>query len=233
MDINKAITYVFKDERWIVKTIIGAVMLFLSFLIIPAFFVYGYMIQIMRNVMDGQENPMPEWQEWGQFLKDGFYVIVATLVYTLPIWILMCCSLFVFIIPAANSNGNSADILAGVGVLAMVVVSCLVFLFAIALALISPAIAITYAREGNLAACLRFSEVIGMARDNIGDILITLLVLFGLSFVLGFIGVIPIIGWIISIMASVYVTFVTGHLYGQIGAKIGGAPKEKEFDPGV
>lgn len=232
MDINKAITYVFKDERWIIKTLIGALVLFFSFLIIPVFFLYGYMIKIMRNVMDGLEEPLPEWEDWGQLLKDGFAVIVATLVYTLPIWILMCCSIL-FFIPAAGTEGNAAEILAGIGVLAMVVMSCLIFLFAIALALISPAIAIQYAREGNLSACFRFSEVLAMTRDNIGDILITLLVIFGLSFALSLVGLIPFIGWIISFLTSVYLIFVTGQLYGQIGAKIGGMPKEKEFDPAV
>ena len=44
MDINKAVTFVFKDERWIVKILLGAVMVFFSFLIIPIFFLYGYMI---------------------------------------------------------------------------------------------------------------------------------------------------------------------------------------------
>ena len=232
MDINKAIRFTFDDEKWINKMLIGVVVLFVSFLIFPIFFLYGYMIKIMRNVMDGLEQPLPDWEDWGQLFKDGFLVFVASLIYTLPVWLLMCCSLL-FFLPAASAEGDISEILAGIGVMAMLVMSCLIILFGIAYALIGPAIAIQYAREGNLSACLRFSEVIGMARDNIGDILITLLVLFGLSFVLSLVGIIPIVGWIISIAASAYIVFVTGHMYGQIGAKIGGAPKEKEFDPAV
>ncbi len=232
MDINKAVRFVFDDERWINKTLIGVVVLLVSFLIFPIFFLYGYMIKVMRNVMDGVEDPLPEWEDWGQLFKDGFMVIVAGLIYTLPIWLLMCCSLL-FFIPAAGTEGEISDILAGIGVLSMMVMSCLVLLFVIAYALIGPAIAIQYAREGNLSATLRFSEVIGMTRDNIGDILITLLVLLGLSFVLSLVGIVPLIGWVISLAGSVYVIFVTGHLYGQIGAKIGGTAKEKEFDPVV
>lgn len=137
------------------------------------------------------------------------------------------------ILPAASMEGEIADIMAGIGVLSMVLMSCLIFLFVIAYALIGPAIAIQYAREDNLSACFRFGEVLGMTRDNIGDIIIALLVLFGISFGLSLIGFIPILGWIISFLASVYVIFVTGHLYGQIGSKIDGAPKEKDFDPVV
>ena len=117
-----------------------------------------------------------------------------------------------------------------VGILAMVVVSCLMLLFFIALALIGPAIAIQYAREGTLSATLRFSEVIGMTREHIGDVLIALLIILGLSFVISLPAAIPCVGWIIALAASAYVGLVTGHLYGQIGAKAGGSAKEKAFD---
>ena len=231
MDVNKALTFVTEDERWITKLLIGVVMIFISFLIIPMFFLYGYMIQIIRNVMAGMENPLPEWEEWGKMFMDGLNLFVAGLVYTLPVWLLMCCS-FAFILPSAGMEGDAAEIMAGIGVLAIVVMSCLVFLFLIALMLIGPAIAIQYARENSLSACFQFSEVIGIARENIGNILIALVVVFAISFVLSLVGLIPIIGFIVIMPRNVYVLFVTGHMYGQIGVIAGGgsAPKEKEFD---
>ncbi|MDX1414755.1 MAG: DUF4013 domain-containing protein [Candidatus Promineifilaceae bacterium] len=232
MDVNKAFTFVFDDERWITKVLIGSVLLFFSFLIVPVFFFAGYMIQIVRNVMDGLENPLPEWEEWGRLFKDGLVYTIAGLIYTLPIWILMCCSL-IFFIPAAGVEGDIGEILAGVGILSMIVVSCLMLLFVIALALIGPAIAIQYARESTLSATLRFSEVIGMTRDHIGDVLIVLLIILGLSFAISLPAAIPFVGWIITLAASVYVGLVTGHFYGQIGAKVGGSPKEKAFDSPV
>lgn len=232
MDIAKALTFVVDDERWITKVIIGAVIMFFSFLIIPIFFIAGYMIQIVRNVMDGLEHPLPEWEDWGKLFKDGLVYSIAGFIYTLPIWLLMCCGL-IFFIPAASTEGNISEIMAGIGILAMVVLFCLVFLVIAALALIGPAIAIQYAREGTLSACLRFGEVIGITRDHIGDVLITLVIVMALSFAISLPSAIPFIGWIVTLAASVYLVIVSGHLYGQIGAKVGGAPKEKEFDPVV
>ena len=225
MDINTAITYVFKDERWIVKTLIGAGLLLISFLIIPIFFVNGYLVQIVRNVMDGQAEPLPEWDNWGDMFKDGLNLIAAELVYTLPIWLLMCCA-SAFFLPAALSEGDAASMLAAIGGVSAMIMMCLVLLFAIVYALIGPALTIQYAREGTLSACWRFSEVIGFARENIGDIIIALIVIIGLGLVLGLIAAVPFIGWIISIAGGIYVTFVSGHLFGQIG----GAPKEKALD---
>ena len=71
MDINRALTFVTDDDRWISKLLIGTVIIFFSFLIIPLFFFYGYIIQIVRNVMAGEKNPLPEWTDWGKLFKDG------------------------------------------------------------------------------------------------------------------------------------------------------------------
>ncbi len=230
MDINKALTYVMDDDRWITKLLIAIVMIFLSFFIVPIFFLYGYLVQIIRNVMDGVENPLPEWDNWGGLFKDGLSLFVAGIVYTLPIWILMFCS-FLFFIPAMGSSGDAAEVLAGVGVFAMFIMMCLVFIFAIALMLIGPAIAIQYARTDSLSACFQFGEVIGIARDNIGDIVIALVVVFAVGFVLSLVGIIPILGMLVILAGNAYILFVTGHMYGQIGAKAGGgSSKEKEFD---
>lgn len=231
MDINKALTYPMDDDRWITKLLIGVLLMILSSFIIPTFFVYGYMIQIIRNVMDDVENPLPEWDDWGKLFKDGFNLFVAGLVYTLPIWLLTCCSVFAIVLPAMSEGGDAAAILAGIGSLAIIVISCLIIIFAIALMLIGPAISIQYAREDNLSACFKFSEIIGIARDNVGDIVIAIIVLVMISFLFFFVNIVPVIGSLIWLATNAYVLFIAAHLYGQIGIKAGGAPKEKEFDP--
>lgn len=237
MDIGKALSFVTEDERWMSKIGIGAVVvlacILTSFLIIPIFLLgmimSGYTVKTARNVMDGVERPLPEWENWGQLLSDGFAVFVAGIVYTLPVWLLACCATL-FIVPLGNtSGGDAADIMAGIGFLGITVVSCLIFLVAIALMLIYPAIIIQYARIGELSATFQFSKVLEIARENIGDIVITLLVVFGVSFVISLVGAIPLIGWIVALAGQIYLIAVQGHLYGQIGTKVGGSPKEDKF----
>jgi hypothetical protein len=232
MDINKALTYTFDDERWVTKLLIGAGLSLLGFLIIPLFFVTGYSLRIVRNVMDGNvDKPLPEWTEWGGLLKDGFNLFVAGLVYTAPIWLLMCCGALVFV-PATRTEDFSGT-LAAVGSISFAAAACMVLIFTIALIFVSPAITIQYARERTLASCFRFSEVFAIIRQHIGDIFLAVLVIFGLTLVLGLIGIIPLIGWVISLLASIYVTFVSGHLFGQIGQKVGGAPEKMPVDPTI
>jgi hypothetical protein len=59
-----------------------------------------------------------------------------------------------------------------------------------------------------------------------------LLVLLGVGLVLGLLGVIPLIGWVIALVASFYTTVVSGHLFGQIGRHMLGG-KEKSLDSPV
>jgi hypothetical protein len=228
VDIGKAISYVFDDERWVTKSLIGLVLSFFSFLIIPIFFVQGYLVEIVRNVMDGDEFPLPEWDDWGKLFMDGLSLAVAYLVYGLPALLLIGCGFLLFL-PAGLAEGDFSDVMAVGGSIGFVLLSCLAALWGLVMVVVGPAVTIQYAREGNLGACFRFSEVIAIARENLGDIIIAVLVLLGVGLVLGLVGIIPLVGWLIALAASIYTTFVSGHLFGQIGQKAGGA-KEKAFD---
>ena len=90
MDVAKAFTYVTEDDRWIGKLGLGVLVSLLSFLIFPAFLLTGYLVGITRNVMNGEKRPLPEWEDLGTLFKDGLSIMVASVVYTLPFWLLIC-----------------------------------------------------------------------------------------------------------------------------------------------
>jgi len=231
MDIGKSLTYVFEDDRWVVKLLIGTGLVILSFLIIPIFFVQGYMVKIVRNMLDGLEKPLPEWEDWGKLFMDGLYLTIAGLVYSAPIWLLMICGTAVFL-PAGLTEGDLSSTMAAAGGISFMLIACLAMILGILIALLYPAITVQYAHEDNLGACFRFSEIIAMTRENLGDVIIALLVLLGVGLVLGLLGVIPLIGWVIALVASFYTTVVSGHLFGQIGRHMLGG-KEKSLDSPV
>jgi hypothetical protein len=230
MDIRKAIVYVFQDPRWLVKIVIGDIMVFLSVLIVPILFLQGYMIEIIRNVMRGEEHPLPEWTDWGARFKDGLNLSIAGLIYTAPLWLALCFS-GVAVLPAVLSEGDLSDTTALLSVSGFSLMACLAFLFLIAYAVVAPAIAIQYAREDTLNSTLRFGEVFAIVREHLGDIILAVVVIMVLGAVLGLLGLIPLIGWLFAVGTAVYVFYVTGHLYGQIGAKVGGLPDIIEKTP--
>ncbi len=232
MDINKSLTFVTEDEQWVTKFIIGAVLALFSIFIIPGLFLAGYTVRLTRNVMDGMEQPLPEWTDWGGLFMDGLYIFIAMFVYSLPFILVMCCA-FLFMVIAGGAQGSGAEeLIAGLGALGMFVVACLSLIWALLLLVVAPVVFIQFARTGELSSCFQFSEIMALTRENIGDILMTVLIIFGVSFVLGLLGIIPIIGFILSLAARIYVGFVAGHLYGQLGTKMFGG-KEKDFEAGL
>ena len=69
MDINKAFRFIFDDKQWISKLLIGVLMTLTSFLIVPALILQGYLVKIIRQVRDGQDNELPEWSDYGDLLR--------------------------------------------------------------------------------------------------------------------------------------------------------------------
>jgi hypothetical protein len=224
MDFGKAFLFVTEDDSWIKKIAIGAVFILFSWLVIPIFFVIGYQVAVIRRVMKNDPDPLPEWEEWGTIFMDGAVVGVAMFVYALPVILLALCSMVIWL-PAATGN----DVLAGGAVLGVVVIACLLFLFAIALAFIVPALYIQYARNGDFGSMFRVGDVIAISRENFVNILLVILVTIVANFLLGLVTWIPVCGWFVLAPAgNFWIMVAVAYLYGQIA----GGPKGDKLEAG-
>lgn len=238
MDVNKAFRFMFDDKQWISKLLIGAVMSVLSFLIIPAFILQGYLVKIVRQVMDGNDSELPEWMDYGKLVRDGFFVTIGQLIWALPFILLM---LIVGLVTGGLGSvvDSSGDMVAAATTGAGLLVACLVLLTVIAFLFLTPALLIQYARENEFGALFRFSEIFDIIRDHMADILIAFLVsvvaVLAISVVTGIVAIVPCLGWIaaalIGLAMGPYIQFVTGHLYGQIAAKLPGSKAAGYYPP--
>ena len=238
MDVNKAFRFMFDDKQWISKLLIGAVMSVLSFLIIPAFILQGYLVKIVRQVMDGNDSELPEWMDYGKLLRDGFFVTIGQLIWALPFILLM---LIVGLVTGGLGSvvDSSGDMVGAATTGAGLLLACLVLLTVIAFLFLTPALLIQYAREGEFGALFRFSEIFDIIRDHMADILIAFLVsvvaVLAISVVMGVVGIVPCLGWIAAMLIGLamgpYIQFVTGHLYGQIAAKLPGSKAAGYYPP--
>lgn len=228
MDVKRAFTYVFEDKQWISKLLIGVLLSLFVWLIIPAFILNGYLVAIIRKVMDGEDTgeTLPQWDDWGKLTKDGFFVTIAQIVYTLPFLLVLGIGFMGTVGFGGLSEMNEG--IATTGLMATWgVTGCLGLLFAVALLFLTPAIAIQYAIKDDFGACFRFGDIWRIISAHFGDILIVFLVTlvagFGLSLATGLLSIVPCLGWIaamaLGLAFSPYLTMVTGHLYGQIAAK--------------
>jgi hypothetical protein len=223
MDFGKAFTFMFADPNWVRKLGIGTLVGFLGIVlmpiligVIPLIMVVGYTLDALRNVVDGKEFPMPEWNEWGGFLARGLKLTIAFVVWSLPIFIIM---IPLFIGTALTSNQSSSG--TAFGVLLITCSSCLTFLWGLFLLLISPAIYIRLAVTGRLGAAFEVGKLWALTRDNLGNVILALILVLvaGLiASVIGSLGLVLCVGFLVTVpFATLWQYLVQAHLFGQIG----------------
>lgn len=231
MDIGKAIGFVFEDEEWIAKLLVGAALMLVP--IFGGFALMGYTIAVIRNVLAGAARPLPNWDELGQKFVDGLLLWVVNMIYTLPIWLVACLFVLPILLPLlGGENQDLTTALAGVSTVVAAGLGCVLTLYGLLIWFLTPVIQLQYAVHGEIGACLRLGEVFRLAFDHIGSMLIALGTTLVVGLLIGLVvalvgavvGTIPICGWIVGgllgllvLPLSVWLSVITGHLFGQVG----------------
>ncbi len=223
MDFGKAFTYMFEDPDWLRKVGIGTAVTLVGILftplligLIPLIAVIGYTVDVVRNVMRGDERPLPEWEDWGGFLSRGLKVFGATLVWALPAVLL--------IIPLAIGSAllDQSQGAEGVGIAIVVCGSCLLLIWALFVTLLTPAIYARIAATDRFSSAFEFGKMWAFTRDNLGNVIIAIMlvnIVAGLiAAVIAGVGVIAlVIGLVVTIpFATLWQYLVQAHLFGQI-----------------
>jgi len=207
MEIGKAFTYVFEDEKWINKVLIGGLFALASYVLVGIPFLLGYFLQTMRNVMNRVERPLPEWDDLGGKFKEGLIMALIYIVWLIPIWVLLCLTSLVTAIA-----GNSYEA-AGFVTAVSLIVNCLSVLYGIFLAIVAPAILIRYALNPQFRTGFEFAEIFDFVKRNIGNIIIAVLLGWVASLVAS-------LGMILCVIGVLFTYFwammVSANLYGQV-----------------
>jgi hypothetical protein len=203
MDFAKAFSFVFDDQDWIKKVAIGGLITLIP--IIGIFIVMGYALAVARNVIHGKEQAMPEWSDFGKMLVDGFFSWLISMVYTLPIFILMCVVMF----PAMLIGGEDS-VLGGLAGCCVAVFS-IIYGFAMCLFFL-PAALMRYAVSGDIMSAFKFGEILALTRANLMVFLMALLIAIVASFVGGLGAIACGVG---ALFTGFYSYCVMGHAYGQ------------------
>lgn len=205
MEIGKAFTYIFDDESWITKILIGGI---LGIIPIVNFAVFGYMVETIRNVAQGMERPLPEWSGFGEKFVKGLMVFIIGIIYTIPIWLIMCC-FWAATSAVGVAGGNQENLLT----LLSIVQGCLTLPYGLIIAILSPAILVSYAVTGELGSAFRFGEIFGLITGNLGNYIIAIL----LSWLAGLIASLGVIACGVGMLfTGFWASLVVAHLYGQL-----------------
>ncbi|MYE26249.1 MAG: DUF4013 domain-containing protein [Chloroflexi bacterium] len=88
MEFLRAFTYMFSDQRWLIKLAETALLVALcpvpviGLLCLCA--LLGYLAEIVHNVSSDYPRPLPEWDHIGEDISKGAHVLLAIALYHLP-----------------------------------------------------------------------------------------------------------------------------------------------------
>lgn len=208
MDIEEEVKFPTKDSEWIVKVLIGGI---LGIIPIINFIEYGYILKVMKGAIDG--NPgMPKWEDWGNLFINGLIGFVINLIYLIIPILIIFVSASGIMMAAFSGNMNLL-----VGMVAGAIGGILIgLLLALILGFLIPMALAMYTKENSFGAAFRIGEVISRIKSVFADYITVYIILIVLLFILALLNSIPILGFLIWIFGTFYVSVVAFNMFGKV-----------------
>ncbi len=208
MNIGKSFTYMFEDENWVAKILVGGLFIIASFFLIGIPFVVGYMVETIKNVMEGVPS-LPEWDNLGEKFTKGLLMALIIFIYNLPAILVSCV---ISTMTGALTGGNG-DVAQGLASLLGLGQGCFNIIWWIVVTVLTPAAFIKYTLSGDFMAGFRFNELFEFITADLGSYIIVILLTWvaGIIAQFGLIGL--CVGWFFTLF---WAGLVAANLYGQL-----------------
>ena len=209
MDYGKAFTFVFDDEDWIKKLVIGGI---LSLIPIVNFIVLGYGLKVLKNVAEGAERPLPEWDDFGDYFVQGLMSFLGGLVWAIPLILVGMFSGLISYLTGYDVRSDQGFWYYS-GNACTFGLSCLSALYGLLMGAVMPAANTKYAISREFAAFFRFGEIFKYISANLGTYIIAVLLTWVAQFIAGFGLILCCVG---VVFTAFWGTLVGNHLMGQV-----------------
>lgn len=193
--MRNLLTYPFKDPKAGSKMLVGSLLIFANFIIpiIPGFFVYGYAARIARRIShDDGELVLPEWNDWGSLFSDGFKILMASLIYTLPAFLIIAAGSISYFIASFGMAFESASGNDPTMFFIVYFISLFIFMLSLVLsigilmieALFAPGALMHLIHEKRFGAAFQIGHWWPIYRRNFAGFIFTFIIAMGLSQIL-------------------------------------------------
>lgn len=203
---SDAVTYPMERDEWLKTVLIGGVLTWLGFLLVPLFFVYGYLVRTIRASLRDDPEP-PAFEEWGELLVDGLQAWIIGLVYLLVPLIVASVTIGGSI--ATMATGSDAAVATGFGSMLFGLVVSLVL--TLAFGYVAVAALVNFAREDRFGAAFDFGLIKTVALDR--EYAVPWLVSVGIFLVASFVNGVPFVGWLLAPFVGFYAAIVAANLW--------------------
>jgi len=164
MNYSEALTFSFRDEKWVKKLAIGGAIAFISLfsgvLFFLIFLIIGYYLGVIRNVITGEERALPSWSDFNRILADGILGGMIGLIYLILIGGL--CTIAIVNIAADASMAEAERACAIVFVCTLGCIGLMVFInFGL----------LQFAVSENFGAAFNLTRFFGLLRNHLAEFL--------------------------------------------------------------
>jgi hypothetical protein len=194
IDFGRAFAFYFEDPDWLKKTLIGGglylagtigLVLLLAGLLLYAM-VAGYAMRVMQRAYAGDPRPLPEWEDYGGLMRDGFKLVVLSLAYAAIFFALP--ALVILVVSLVASTARS-DALSGLVALMVVLMQLVSLLLGLGYLIYAPSAIARMTLYQRLGAGFEFKENLALIKRNPANYFMALLILV-LTHVVSQVGVI-------------------------------------------
>lgn len=212
--LEDGLSYPLNGDNALARIVIGGLLGFGSFLIIPAFALMGYLVWVLGGAARGEEEP-PAFENWGEMIVDGLKATAVSLIYgIIPIFLVVVSA-----IVAGSGSDAGSGILGGLGIIGILVSLLAMFV----LYYLIPAALTNMALEGSFNAAFDF-DTIKQAVLSV-DYLVAWLIPFLLAAVVNvivFALAITIVGLVVVPFLQFYVQVAAFYMFGAAFRKVVG-----------
>ncbi|MCP4633019.1 MAG: DUF4013 domain-containing protein [candidate division Zixibacteria bacterium] len=164
-NLGRAFTFMFEDDDWLKKTILGGILI-LTVIGIP--FVIGYLLELAKQSYENREIPLPEWDNMGDKFVQGLVFLIILIIYSIPL------VFFMLVLPCFGT--------------------CLSIVYGCAVALVIPYITLKFALTRDFNVAIKYEPMFEFIKENIGDLVIVVLISIGLGIIATFGMILMVIG---------------------------------------
>lgn len=220
MEFGRAFTFAFEDKDWVSKLVITVVMVLASMIPIVGLLavsaLLGYLTDITKNVRNGHPRPLPKWTDYGDLITRGAYVLLATLIYNLPLLLLSVLMYSFSSIIGESLFGSLAYVLIFTCALPILFIYQVVTWSMLAIGLIQ------FGETGDNGVFYRFGKLFRVIQYNTGLTLQWVFLSVAANILLSILLMIPCIGWVAT--PALYIP-IHGYLMGQYGRMLGASER--------
>jgi hypothetical protein len=214
--ISKSLTYLRESDEWVKTVVIGGLLTFLGFLVVPTVLVAGYLVRVLRGTMHGDDVP-PRFDDWGALAGDGVRAFAIAVVYGLVPAFLVAVTAGLAV--AVAGPGPRTGLIVGAvtfvgGILALVL--------GLLAAYIIPAAVANYAEQDSFRA--------GFAVGDLRPVLTSgtyatawvmgFAIILGAGIVTAVLNIVPLLGTVVGAFVSFYAItaayYIVGHAWGDL-----------------